>query len=105
MTDEWERLGREIAGLYLINRLNELSTATHTLDGKIRNGQELTKTDIQQFRTALADLQSFVENDLTTVAEGEVKPYDGALLHVHNQALVEHVTGVRHLDEVAHEIA
>lgn len=105
MSDEWETLGREIAGLYLINRLNELSTATHTLDGKIRDGEELTKADIKQFRTALADLQSFVETDLTTVVEGEVKPYENALLHVHNQALVEHVTGSRYSDEVAHEIA
>jgi hypothetical protein len=96
-------LGREIAGLYLVNRLEKLSTATHALDGKIREGEELTKADIQQFRNVLADLQSFVENDLTTVAEGEVKPYDSALLHVHNQALIEHVTGFRYLDGVAHE--
>jgi 5-bromo-4-chloroindolyl phosphate hydrolysis protein len=93
MSDEWETLGREIAGLYLINRLNELSTATHALDGKIREDEELTKADIQQFRNALADLQSFVEKDLTAVAEDDIEPYDTALLHVHNQALAEHITG------------
>lgn len=94
MTDEWERLGREIAGLYLINRFNELSDATHGLDRKIRDGKDLTKADVQQFRNALADLQTFVENDLTAVAEEEVEPYDTALLHVHNQALVENITGL-----------
>jgi hypothetical protein len=98
MTDEWEQLGREIAGLYLIDRLEKLSTATYTLDSKIRDGEELTKEDIQQFRNALADLQSFVEKDLTAVAEGDIEPYDSALLHVHNQALVENVTGLRDLE-------
>ena len=93
MTDEWERLGREIAGLYLVNRLHDLSKATHALDGKIRDGENLTRADIQQFRNALADLQAFVENDLTVVIEGDIEPYDTALLHVHNQVLVEHVTG------------
>jgi hypothetical protein len=92
MSDEWETLGREIAGLYLVNRLNELSDATHQLDRTIRDGEELTKADVQQFRNALADLQTFVENDLTAVAEGDIEPYDTALLHVHNQALVENVT-------------
>lgn len=103
MTDEWEALGREITGLYLVNRLDDLSTATRHLDGKLRDGEELTKADIQQFRHALADLQSFVENDLTTVAEGDIEAYDSALLHVHNQALIEHVTGFRYPDGVAHE--
>lgn len=100
MTDEWERLGRKIAGLYLINRLNDLSTATHTLDGKIRDGEDLTKADIRRFRNALADLQGFVENDLTAVAEGGVESYDAALLHVHNQALVENVAGLRSPEEI-----
>jgi hypothetical protein len=93
VNDEWERLGREIAGLYLCNRLDELSTATRDLDQKIRDGETLTTSDIQQFRRALADLQTFVENDLTAVVEGDVEAYDGALFHVDNQALVEHVTG------------
>lgn len=93
MTDEWETLGREIAGLYLVNRLDDLSTATRALDGKIRDGEDLTRADIQRFRHALADLQSFVEKDLTAVTEGDIEPYDTALLHVHNQALVEHITG------------
>ncbi|HET7323738.1 MAG TPA: hypothetical protein VFJ06_05345 [Halococcus sp.] len=102
MSDDWERLGREITGLYLCNRLDDLSTATRDLDQKICDGEELTKADIQQFRTALADLQSFVENDLTAVAEGDIEAYNSALSHVHNQALVEHVTGRQEV-RVAHE--
>jgi hypothetical protein len=98
VSDEWEGLGREIAGLYLHNRLDDLSTATHEIDQKIRDGETLTKSDIQQFRTALADLQSFVETDLTAVAEGDIEAYDSALSHVHNQALVEHVTGRQELE-------
>jgi hypothetical protein len=92
VNDEWERLGREIAGLYLVNRLDDLSTATRDLDQKIRDGETLTKSDIQQFRRALADLQSFVETDLTAVAESDVEVYDGALFHVDDQAFAEHVT-------------
>jgi hypothetical protein len=102
VSDEWERLGREIAGKCLLDRLNDLSTATHELDQKVRDGEELTTADIQQFRTALADLQCFVENDLTAVAEGDVEAYDTALSHVHNQALVEHVTGRQEV-RVAHD--
>jgi hypothetical protein len=102
VNDEWGRLGREIAGLYLRNRLDDLSTATRDLDQKIRDGETLTKSDIQQFRRALADLQSFVETDLTAVAEGDVEAYDGALFHVDDQALAEHVTGRQEV-RVAHE--
>lgn len=102
MNDEWERLGREIAGLYLCNRLNDLSTATRDLDQKIRDGETLTTSDIQQFRRALADLQSFVETDLTAVAESDVEAYDGALFHVDDQALAEHVTDRQEV-RVAHE--
>ena len=98
VNDEWVRLGREIAGLYLCNRLDDLSTATRDLDQKIRDGETLTKSDIQQFRTALADLQSFVENDLTAVAESDVEAYDGALFHVDDQALVEHATARQELE-------
>jgi hypothetical protein len=92
VSDEWERLGREIAGLYLRNRLDDLSAATRDLDQKIRDGEPLTTSDLQQFRRALADLQTFVETDLTAVAESDVEAYDGALFHVDDQALVEHVT-------------
>lgn len=93
MNDEWEWLGREIAGLYLRNRLDDLSTATRELGQKVRDGEKLTTADIQQFRTALTDLQAFVENDLTAVADGDIGAYNGALFHVDSQALVEHVTG------------
>ena len=74
MTDQWESLGREIAGLYLVNRLDDLSTATHRLDGKIRNGEDLTTADIHEFRNAVADLQDFVEKDLTAIAEAVSNP-------------------------------
>jgi hypothetical protein len=102
VSDEWERLGREIAGLYLCNRLDDLSTATRDLDQKIRDGKTLTKSDIQQFRRALADLQTFVETDLTAVDESDVEVYDGALFHVDDQAFAEHVTGRQEV-RVAHE--
>jgi hypothetical protein len=98
VNDEWEHLGREIAGLYLRNRLDEFSAATRDLDQKIRDGETLTTLDIQQFRRALADLQTFVETDLTAVAESDVEAYDGALFHVHNQALVEHATARQELE-------
>lgn len=95
MTDDWERLGQKIARLYFINRLDGFSTAMHLLDGKIHDGESLTKVNIQRFRNALADLHSFVEKDMTAVAEGDIELYDTAILHVHNQAPVGSVTSLR----------
>jgi hypothetical protein len=46
--------------------------------------------------------KSFVENDLTAVAESDVEAYDGALFHVDDQALAEHVTDRQEV-RVAHE--
>lgn len=90
MSDEWEQFGREAGTLYLQYRRTNLQNATRDLETLLRNGEEITEHDIRRFRHALAGLQEFVENDLTTVAEDEVEPYDGSIDHIREQVFAEH---------------
>lgn len=87
--ETWERVARRTLAHRTHGHRHAVDDATRALADALHDGDPLAADDVWTLRTAVGELQAFVETELVDVASGDVEPWRGALDHVPRGALAD----------------
>lgn len=87
--ETWEQVARRALARRAHSHRHAVDDATRALADALHDGDPVTDDDVWTLRTAVGELQAFVESEVVEVAGGGVEPWRGALDHVPRGALAD----------------